>query len=293
MKKTKTKVKVALFILGVGVLAFSIVKFKVNIVSGFLKYYQMIEMRVDKLLFAAINICIYALLGIVLCLIMAKIIDKVKHIPVGKPLSEMHSILNLIIALLMLVIMGVIACTIIFYIFRYMGTGLANLISLISDITSKMDAVVIVALITGMVSIIGVIISSVVAKIIDYKKGRQEYLAKKREEPYGEFVEMIYKIQQNSKKKGSYIEDMMVKDLSKFSKQITLWGSPNVVNKWVKFRENGANPEAGTDNLFLMEEIMNEMRKDLGLKKVKKGNLLAFFVNDIKKTMKANYIKIK
>ncbi len=27
---------------------------------------------------------------------------------------------------------------------------------------------------------------------------------------------------------------------------------------------------------------MNEMRKDLGMKKVKKGNLLAFFINDIK-----------
>ena len=35
-----------------------------------------------------------------------------------------------------------------------------------------------------------------------------------------------------------------------------------------------------------MEDIMNEMRKDMGLKKVQKGNLLAFFVNDIKQTMK-------
>ena len=35
-----------------------------------------------------------------------------------------------------------------------------------------------------------------------------------------------------------------------------------------------------------MEAIMNEMRKDLGLKKVKKGNLLAFFVNDIKEVLK-------
>ena len=26
---------------------------------------------------------------------------------------------------------------------------------------------------------------------------------------------------------------------------------------------------------------MNEMRKELGLRKVKKGNLLAFFINDI------------
>ena len=39
-------------------------------------------------------------------------------------------------------------------------------------------------------------------------------------------------------------------------------------------------------NLFLMEDIMNEMRKDLGMKKVKKGNLLAFFVNDIKSILK-------
>ena len=40
------------------------------------------------------------------------------------------------------------------------------------------------------------------------------------------------------------------------------------------------------DNVFLLEEIMNEMRRDLGMKKVKKGNLLAFFVNDIKEVMK-------
>lgn len=80
----------------------------------------------------------------------------------------------------------------------------------------------------------------------------------------------------------------MIADLSKFSKKITLWGSSKAVNKWVKFRENGANPNAATDNLFIMEDIMNEMRKDLGLKRVKKGNLLAFFVNDIKQVMKGN-----
>jgi len=64
---------------------------------------------------------------------------------------------------------------------------------------SKQDAVVIVALITGTVSLIGVIISSVVSKVIDYRKNCQEYLAQKREKPYGEFVDMVYKIQQNSK----------------------------------------------------------------------------------------------
>ena len=78
----------------------------------------------------------------------------------------------------------------------------------------------------------------------------------------------------------------MIADISKFSKQLTLWGSHRVVNKWVKFRENGTDPESAKKNLLLMENNMNEMRHDLGLRKVKQGKLLAFFINDMKKNMK-------
>ncbi len=200
--------------------------------------------------------------------------------------AEKHPRWNMLIGLLLLLAFAAIGIFAIYYIFKYIGIGLSNLVSWLTSLASKMDAVVIVALITGGVSIIGVIISSIVAKSIDYKKARRTYLAQKREKPYGEFVEMIYKIQQNSKKPNSYTEKEMIADLSRFSREITLWGSSKVVNKWVKFRENGAKPEAGKDNLFIMEDIMNEMRKDLGLKKVKKGNLLAFFVNDIKDAIK-------
>ena len=42
----------------------------------------------------------------------------------------------------------------------------------------------------------------------------------------------------------------------------------------------------GIDNLLITEQLMNDMRKDLGLPRVKKGNLLAFFINDIKDAMK-------
>lgn len=156
----------------------------------------------------------------------------------------------------------------------------------LTEVASKLDAVVIVALITGLVSITGVIISSIVAKIVDYRKSRQEYLTQKREKPYGEFVEMIYQVQKNAKEPGAYSDEQMLEDLSKFSKQITLWGSSRVINKWIEFRENGPDPEKAKNNLFLMEEIMNDMRKDLGLKKVKKGNLLGFFINDIKNELK-------
>lgn len=147
---------------------------------------------------------------------------------------------------------------------------------------AKFDAVVIVALITGGVSLTGVIISSIVGKSLEYKKSRNEYLAQKREAPYGDFVEMVYKVQQNTKQEGSYTNEEMIEDISKFSKQITLWGSPSVAKKWNEFRENGGDSQKATENLFVLEDIMNEMRKDLGTKKVEKGSLLSFFVNDIK-----------
>lgn len=240
--------------------------------------------KMDRALFNIIAIFLMGILGIIICFSVGSFLDKIKGEVIGEkvPFAEKHPRLNLIIAFLLLGIMVDIVWAIIYYILQ----GITDIFKWLAGMASKMDAVVIVALITGMVSIIGVIISSIVSKIIEYRKGRQNYLAQKREEPYAEFVDMIYKLQQYSKNKDSYNEQMMVEDLSKFSKKITLWGSSNVVNKWVKFRENGTNPEAAVANVFLMEEIMNEMRKDLGLKKVKKGKLLAFFVNDIKSVIK-------
>lgn len=187
-----------------------------------------------------------------------------------------HPKLNTLIGFLFIFIIGYVA---IYAIVKIVKIGIEVL-----QIISGFDAVIIVALITGIVSIFTVLIT----KVIEYKNNRQDYLSKKREEPYGEFVDMVYKIQQNSENNIEYTEEEMAKDLSKFSKQITLWGSPKVVKKWVKFRGNGAKPEAAMDNLFLLEEIMNDMRKDLGVHKVDKGNLLGFFINDIKQIMKTN-----
>lgn len=202
------------------------------------------------------------------------------------PFSARHPKWYTFFAFLFLLGLLAIGFSLLRYVFKALGAGITSLAEWVSSLASKLDAVVIVALITGAVSIVGVVISSIVAKSIDYRKARREYLAQKREKPYGEFVEMVYKIQQNSKTPNSYTEKDMLADISRFSQEITLWGSAKVANKWVKFRENGANPNAAKDNLFVLEDIMNEMRKDLGLKKVKKGNLLAFFVNDIKQAMK-------
>lgn len=112
--------------------------------------------------------------------------------------------------------------------------------------------------------------SSVIVKRIEYKRSRQEYLAKKREEPYGQFVNMIYKIQQNTKKPNSYTEAQMLTDLSQFPRQITLWGFSRVVNKWVKSRENGSYP--GLAQKTVVDGRNNKWNeKRLGLEESKKG----------------------
>ena len=156
-----------------------------------------------------------------------------------RPFSEKHPRWNFFIGLLLFLGMIAGAIAIAYYVIKFISHIVSSFVEWISTVATTLDAVVIVALITGAVSIVGVIISSIVAKSLEYRKARREYLAQKREKPYGEFVDMVYKIQQNGKNGNKYTQDEMIKDLMTFSKEITLWGSPSVVNKWVKFKENG------------------------------------------------------
>ena len=150
----------------------------------------------DRILMNAIEICAIALAIIILCWIIGKCTDR--NTGRGSVFSERHPKLNMVISCAIVIIFGMIC-----YVFiSYIGYRIKSTIHWMTYVTSKMDAVVIVTFITGAVSIIGVIISSIIAKIIDYRKSRQDYLAMKREIPYGEFVEMIYKVQSNAKDKG-------------------------------------------------------------------------------------------
>ena len=198
------------------------------------------------------------------------------------PFAQRHPRWNMAIGLLMLFTLMAIAIYGAILIIAAVGNGLSLFSNWLSSIATNLDAVVIVALITGAVSIIGVVVSSIVSKSIDYRQKRREYLYQKREEPYSAFIAVVYKMQQNSKGTLNYPEAEMLEDMYKFSQKLTLWGSNGVIKKWLKFRESSNKNISGTDSLFTMENIMFEMRKDMGLRKMKKGNLLSFFVNDIK-----------
>ena len=199
--------------------------------------------------------------------------------------SEKHPRWNFFIGLLLFFGMIAGAIAIVYYAIKFISHIVSSFVEWISTVATTLDAVVIVALITGAVSIAGVIISSIVAKSLEYRKARREYLAQKREKPYSDFVAMYYKILMSKKLGEEYSQEEMLKDMTAFSQELTLWGSNKVVRLWVDYRTK-ATQLNGVDNLFQYEKILYEIRKDMGFRKMKKGTLLKFVVNDLDESLK-------
>ncbi len=202
-------------------------------------------------------------------------------------MKKVKEILNMMYSL------GIVALLLFmtYILIKNIGILIIKGIEKISSITSSMDSVVIVALITGGISIVTVVISSIISKLIEYKQITKRYLYEKREKPYSEFISMVYKLQTSQKNgKEEYTQTQMIDDISNFSQALTLWGSSRVIKKWIKFREIIQENPAKTENLFILEEIVFEIRKDMGQKRkgLKQGDLLSFFVNDIKNHLPKN-----
>lgn len=146
------------------------------------------------------------------------------------------------------------------------------------SIMSNYDAVILV-LLTGFLSILGIIIS----KFLEYRQKKQLYLYEKKEKAYASFIKMVYKMQECIKKGEDYSDKDMLEDVLNFSKELTLWGSNKVIKKWIEFRNTDySNPEDYNNILYNLEDIIIEIRKDMGHKKfgLNKGDILSFFIND-------------
>ncbi|WP_394019809.1 hypothetical protein [Anaerococcus cruorum] len=166
------------------------------------------------------------------------------------------------------------------------GIGIYFLVKLIikffywiRSFASNTEAVIVVALITGALSLLGTVISN----IIEYRQNTKRYLYEKKEVAYSEFIEMVYKLQQ-IQKDGKISEKEITKDLISFSQKLTLWGSDEVVRKWIEIRTSSLNSDNNSiNNLFVLEDIIFLIRKDLGQKNkgLKRGDILSFFINDI------------
>lgn len=142
----------------------------------------------------------------------------------------------------------------------------------------SLDTAIIVALITGAISIITVICGGVASNA----QRKNFYLRQHREEPYQKLVEMVYKMMQDSRGK-SYTQDEILEDYNEFSRALTLWGSPKAIKLWNEWRLASVKGNPTPDELLLaMEQIMMQLRRDMGQKRgLGKGDLLRMFINDV------------
>lgn len=205
------------------------------------------------------------------------------------PFAKRHSRINFLIGLVLLVMLVFVAILLIWLIFSCLGNGIDHLVDFLKRFVSTTDKVIIVAMITGVVSIVGVVFTSIIAKIIDYRYNVKKYLYDKREVPYEQFISIIYTIMEDTKKPENkqMTESDKFRMMSNFSKGLTLWGSNKVVKKWLRYRKaslKGISPE---NSLLLLEDIIYEIRKDVGQRKrLGKGDMLSIFINDIEEIIK-------
>ena len=196
--------------------------------------------------------------------------QKVKKPKDPRPFAQRHPRWNTFFGLIILILLGI--C--VFFFVKFIGKGFVEFVQFLIELSSKLDAVIIVALITAIVTIV----SGVISKIIDYKQKRREYLSQKREEQYAEFINVYYKMQEKISKGELYSQEEMFDDVQKFQKKLMLWGSNRVIKAWIDFRTN-ASPD-GSNVLFYMENILYAIRKDMGYKNLGKGKLLSMSIND-------------
>jgi len=198
--------------------------------------------------------------------------------------AQKHPRINFLIGLAILLGLAYLAILMVSWGIETLGDLFESAKNFLKKFVTTTDKVIVVAMITGAVSIIGVVISSIVAKVVEYRYNVKKYLYDKREEPYKQFIEMIYAIMEDSKKPEAerMKEAEMVSMIAEFSKGLTLWGSNRVVKKWLKYRTSSLKGVDAKESLVQLEDIIYEIRKDVGLgRRLKQGDMLSFFINDI------------
>ncbi|MCL2408732.1 MAG: hypothetical protein FWC96_03860 [Oscillospiraceae bacterium] len=155
--------------------------------------------------------------------------------------------------------------------------------------TSSIDAVVIAAMITGAVAIIGSLVNSIVSYRIkrkEYEHNEAREKQKKMITPYNKLVSMIFEMLNLSKQNYTMDDSELFKKMAEFNIAVILYGSNEVIAKWGNYRVNLIDPEKPPEEKILkLEELLYVIREDLGFEKkgMREGDILNLFINDTEK----------
>lgn len=170
---------------------------------------------------------------------------------------------------------------------------------------SKVDKDITVAIVAAA----GTILASVVVVSVTQYNTKQMEVAESHRLPkievYSEFGDLVFSIFQmikipsrddlSDEEKQELLRDSQSElegKYSSFSRKLLLWGSPEVIQGWLKFMANSRSidsqpseaqsTEAALRNLLFMDDVFRAMREDLELSNsgLEEGDLVKAFLTD-------------
>lgn len=153
----------------------------------------------------------------------------------------------------------------------------------------KLDVAVQTAFITALALIIVAGIGYLANKTIEQKKSIELSMRPRKLELYEGFVGFFLKVLGNGKVYPKPSEKEIMKFFADSTPLLISFASNKVIEKWGKLRIKMADDD-GINNMFQLEELLVEIRKDLGHTRsgLHQGDILRLVVNDID-----NYLKKK
>lgn len=151
---------------------------------------------------------------------------------------------------------------------------------------NALDAAIVVALITGCISIVSVVIGAIANNRISYIQKREEYLRSHREMAYQQLISIFIKTQKKTKLKDKYSQEEMLADIFDFTESLMLWGSSKAIRMWAAWRTSVSNSPSPQEVLLSQEKIIIQLRRDMGQKgSLHDGDILKLFINDVDKSI--------
>ena len=159
-------------------------------------------------------------------------------------------------------------------------SGILAIVGVLASIKSDLA----VAIIAASASITVSVLSLIISKRLESQAVIIQELRARKTPIYEEFISTLYRVVfANKIGEEPMSEEELVKFFANYTEKLTIWGSDDVIKAYRRFRMASVANELPTNSMFLYENLLFEIRRDLGHKNqgFKRGTLLGLFVNDI------------
>ena len=186
--------------------------------------------------------------------------------------------------------------------FLFIGIGIAAIYFFLKAIWTNFTTLqteVATAVVAGSVTIIVGIGTVFIGRYYEKKRQIELEHREKKVEIYESFMAVWFERILKGKKEATSTTKVVATDqqnddlenfLRDFTRNAILWSSHGVIKKYAVFRDSTLNAKQASveslyETLFQFEDVLFEIRKDLGNSNrgLKKGDLLVLFINDLKK----------